>query len=162
MLMHVHVVRHRGPFVGAESGELAGLVGLLGECDVLLPDGAGDLRGHERLHGRPAHQDLDSVDEDALHLLPQRLGGIDDQRLRGRQLADRRLGIVRELDHADVLGVVRDARPVERRLELDLEARWVLDRLALEVLVGVPRIGDALPKSQASRDQLVWTWVSPK
>ena len=120
------------------------LVGLLGELDGLLPDRAGDLRRHERLDRRPAHQDLDAVDEDPLHLF--RRVGLHDERLRGGQLADRRLGIVRQLDHADVLGVVGDARPVERRDDLDLVPCRVLDGFALEVLVGVSGIGDAVPE----------------
>ena len=61
------------------------------------------------------------------------------------------LGIVRELDHADVLGVVGDARPVERRVDLDVVAQRMLDRLALEVLVGVAGIGDAVPDEPARR-----------
>jgi hypothetical protein len=40
--------------------------------------------------------------------------------------------------------MVGDTRPVERRLDLDLEARRVLDGLALEILVGLAGIGDAV------------------
>ena len=67
--VEVHVARHRRPFVGAEGRELPGLVRLVGERDVLLPDGAGDLRGHQRLDRRTAHQNPDAVLEDALHFL---------------------------------------------------------------------------------------------
>jgi len=42
--------------------------------------------------------------------------------------------------------VVGDARPVERRVDLDLVAQRMLDRLALEVLVRVAGIGDAVPE----------------
>ncbi len=141
----VHVARHRRPLVRAEGRELPRLVRLLGERDVLLPDRAGDLRRHQRLDRRPAHQNPDAVLEDALHFLRCGLVRIDSQRLRRGQLADRGRRVVRELDHADVLGVVGDARPIERRVDLDLVAQRVLDGLALEVLVGVARIGEAVP-----------------
>jgi hypothetical protein len=42
--------------------------------------------------------------------------------------------------------VVGDARPVERRVDLDLEAQRMFDRLTLEVLVRVARIGEVVPE----------------
>jgi len=138
----VHIVRHRRPLVGAKGRELPWFVGLVGELAVLLPDRLGDLRGHQRLVGRLCAQQLDGIQID-----PLRLGrgvGLQDQRLSGGQLTDRRLGIVCELDHADVFRVVGDARKVERRVDLHLVTEWVLDGLALEILVGVRRIGQAI------------------
>ena len=120
----------------------AGLVRLVGQGDVLLPDRAGNLRRHQRLDRRSAHENLDAVLEDPLHL--GRSIGLHDQRLCRGQLADRRARIVRQSDHADVFGVVGHARPVERRVDLDLVPERVLDRLALEVLVRVTRIGEAV------------------
>ena len=80
---------------------------------------------------------------------------LEDQGLRRGDLADRRARIVRQLDHAGVFGVIGDARPVERRVDLDVVTQRMLDRLALEILVGVAGVGDAVPDGQASSDQLV-------
>jgi hypothetical protein len=51
--------------------------------------------------------------------------------------------------------MVGHTRKVERRVDLHLVTEWVLDGLALEILVGVRRIGQASPNIQASSDQLV-------
>jgi hypothetical protein len=44
--------------------------------------------------------------------------------------------------------VIGDASPVERSVDLDVEAQRMLDRLAPEVLVGVARIGDGVPDAE--------------
>ena len=140
--VHVAVVRHRGPLVGAERGELAGLVLLVGDLHVLLPHGGRDLRVHQRLHRR-ARIELEQVGEDPVLLF---LAGrvLHDHRLRRGQRAHvgpRRVGL---LGDADVLRVVGHAHEVERGVDLDVEAHRVLDGLALRVLVGVGRAGDAV------------------
>src|SRR5262249_38286641 len=45
----------------------------------------------------------------------------------------------------DILGMICDTCPVERSIYFDVVAEGVLDRLALEVFVGVSRTGDAIP-----------------
>ena len=125
---------------------LPGCVGLVGERDVPLPDLARDLGGHERLDGRSGRQRVDGVQRDPFHLL---LGpGLQDQRLRRGDLADRGARLVRQVDDARVLGVVGDARPVERRVDLDVVAERVLDRLPLEVLVRIAGIGEGVPDGE--------------
>ncbi len=107
---------------------------------------AGDLRGHQRLDRRPGDQRVDGVQRDPLHLF---LGpGLQDQGLRRGDLADRGARLVRQVDHARVLGVVGDARPVERRVDLHLVAEGMLDRLALEVLVRVAGRGEDVPDGE--------------
>ena len=56
--------------------------------------------------------------------------------------------LVRQLDDAGVLGMVGDARPIERRIDLDVVAQRMLDRLALEVLVGVAGSGEEVPDGE--------------
>ena len=123
-----------------------GSIRLLGERDVPLPDLPGHLGGHERLDRRSGAEGVDGVQGDPLHLF-LRLG-LQDERLRLGELADRRARLVRQVDHARVLGVVGDARPVERRVDLHVVAERMLDRLALEVLVRVAGSGEDVPERE--------------
>ena len=136
--VEVHVVRHGRPLIAAEGGELAGFVGLVREFDVLFPDRVRDLGTHQRLDRRATEQ-VGAVEVDSLNLF--RAVVLEDQRLRGRQLADRRTGIIGQLHHADIFGVIGDAGEIERRIDLDVVAERMLDRLALEILVGIAGIG---------------------
>ena len=52
--VQVAVAGHRGPLVGAEGRELAGMVVFVGDLAGFLPYRGGDLRAHERLHRRAA------------------------------------------------------------------------------------------------------------
>ena len=140
--VQVAVAGHRRPLVRAERGELAGLVLLVGNLDVFLPHGRGDLRVHERLD-RCACIELEQIRENPVLLfLAVRI--LHDHRLRLGQLAHvgpRGVGLPGD---ADILRVVGHAHEVHRRVDLDVEAHRVLDGLALGVLQSVRRAGDAV------------------
>ena len=141
--VQVAVVGHRRPLVRAERGELAGLVLLVGNLDVFLPHGRGDLRVHERLDRR-ACIELEQIRENPVLLfLAVRI--LHDHRLRLGQLAHVGPGGVGLPGDADVLRVVSHAHEVHRRVDLDVETHRVLDGLALGVLQRVRRAGDAVP-----------------
>ena len=141
--VQVAVAGHRRPLVRAERSELAGLVLLVGDLDVFLPHGRGDLRIHERLH-RCACIELEQIREN-LVLLFLAVRILHDHGLRLGQLAHvgpRGVGLPGD---ADILRVVGHAHEVHRRVDLDVEAHRVLDGLALGVLQSVRRAGDAVP-----------------
>jgi len=108
------------------------------EDDVLLPDRGRHLGLHQGLDRRAAQQ-LDGVVEDLVLFRNGVL--LDDQGLRCGQFADRGARIVRHLNHANVFRMVGNSCPVEGGIDLYVVAQGVLDGLALEVLLGVARIG---------------------
>ena len=133
-----------GVLVGAESGELAGLVLLVGDLHILLPDGAGHLRAHKSLDRRLADQRHQIVE----HLLDIRriVGILQNQWLRLRHLAERGAGGIRHLGDAYILRVVGDSHPVQRLLYLDLVAERVLDGFALGVFERLLGAGQVVAK----------------
>ena len=127
--VHVPAVRRRGPLVGDERRELAGLVVLVGDRDdsasrrcPATSGSTSSLMGSflARLPGEPL--------EDLVELLRaySTFSFCGD-----RQLAEGRVRVVRERDRARVFRVVGHAMEVQRAtLDLHLEAGRVLDRLA--------------------------------
>jgi hypothetical protein len=100
-----------------------------------------DLGTRERRDRRTADQ-LYRVKIDPLNLF--RTVVLHDKWRRGWILADRRTRVVGQLHHADIFRVIGDAGKIERRLDLDVVAERMLDRLALEIFVGIAGIGDPI------------------
>ena len=96
--VQVAIARHRGPLVRAERGELARVVVVVGDLDVVFPDRSRHLRAHERLDGR-SRREGEQIKEDLLLVL-RVVGVFQNQRLRFRQLAERRPWRVRFFRHA--------------------------------------------------------------
>ncbi|MCY1390658.1 hypothetical protein D9M71_54800 [compost metagenome] len=130
--VHVLIVRCRGPFIGDKRGELAGLVVLVGDGDVLLPDVAGHLRINQFLDG------IVQAAGDPFEHPVEIFRSLDHQFLRDGQFAEVRLRIVGQGDHAHVFRVIGHAMEIQRSaFELHFKPHRVLDRHAKRVLVGL-------------------------
>jgi hypothetical protein len=133
--VQVHVVRHGRPLIGAKGGELTRFVGLIREFDVVVPDGASDIGTHQCLVWRPTAEQFFAVEIDPLNLF--RAVVLENKRGRSRHLVDWRTQLIGQFEHTDVLGMIGDAGEIQRGVDLDFIAERMLDRLALEILVGV-------------------------
>src|SRR6266481_6758625 len=142
--VQVPVIVLRRVFIRTESCELAGMVVLVGDLNIFLPNGAGHLWCHEGLDRRTASE-AKEVQEGGLDLC-RIIWVVNNQTLRLRHLAHRRAWRVRLFRDTHVLGVVGYSHEVHGRVDFDVVTERMLDRLALRILEGLVWTGEAVPE----------------
>src|ERR1700754_3647447 len=125
--MHVSELRSRGPFIGHEGCELTGLVILVGNFNILLPDGTRNFRAQKLLDRFL----LRKASGNPLKHCVKLSRGIGLKSLSDRSFNQRVVGVIGHRTHPSVLRVIGLAMKIEwRAFDLPFDPGWILYWLA--------------------------------